>query len=107
MFRLQDNTPSVYVNQSRDFQLFCRLYDCINNGVKFDIDTMLNILDPMKINDRMLNLLCTKVGFFPKAQYNSNVLRHIIASFPYAIKHKGTLLGIEIAVGTILKAEKD
>lgn len=107
MFRLQNNTPSVYVNQSRDFQLFCRLYDCINNGVRFDIRTMVNILDPFKANDRVLTLLCTKVGFFPKAQYDSNILRHIIASFPYAIRHKGTKLGIEIAVGTILKAEKD
>lgn len=107
MFRLQDNTPSVYTNQSRDFQLFCRLYDCINNGVKYDIDSIINILDPMSVNDRILNLLCTRVGFFPKSHYDSNLLRHIIDSFPFAIKHKGTKIGIEIAVSTILKAEKD
>lgn len=107
MFRLQDNTPSVYTNQSRDFQLFCRLYDCINNGVKYDIDSIINILDPMSVNDRILNLLCTRVGFFPRSHYDSNLLRHIIDSFPFAIKHKGTKIGIEIAVSTILKAEKD
>lgn len=106
MFRLQDNTPSVYVEQSRDFQLFCRLYDCINNGVKFDIDSIINILDPKLVNDRILTLLATRVGFFPKREYDSNILRYIIASFSYALKYKGTKRGIEIAVSTILKAEK-
>lgn len=43
--RLQNNVPEVYVKESRDFQLLCRLYDCILNGVKFDIDSMLNITD--------------------------------------------------------------
>lgn len=107
MFRLQDNMPQVYTEQSRDFQLFCRLYDCINNGVKFDIDTMINILDPYKTNDIVLPLLCAKVGFFPKNEYNSNILRNIISIFPYCIKHKGTKQGILSATYAILKGENN
>ena len=107
MFRLQDNVPSVYIDQSRDFQLFCRVYDCINNAVKYDIDTIINILDPMTANDRILELLCTYVGFFPKMHYDSYLLRYIIASFSHAIKYKGTKHGINIAVSTILKAERN
>ena len=72
MFRLQNNTPSYYVNNSRDFQLFCRLYDYINNGVKFDIDSIININDPLKINDRLLNLYGSKVGFFTNKNINTN-----------------------------------
>lgn len=107
MIRLQDNVPQVYVEQSRDFQLFCRLYDCINNGVRYDINSMLSILDPMKVSDRMLNLLCTKVGFFTNRNYDSKILRYILVAFPHALKYKGSKHGIEIAVGTILKAEAD
>lgn len=105
MFRLQNNTPSYYVNNSRDFQLFCRLYDYINNGVKFDIDSIININDPLKINDRLLNLYGSKVGFFTNKNINTNVLRRILKAFPYLIKYKGTKKGIEQAVNTILKLE--
>ena len=90
MFRLQNNTPTIYVENSRDFQLLCRLFDYMINGIKYDINSILNILNPMKINDRMLNLLCTKLGFFPKNQYDSRTLRYILSTFPYIIKNKGT-----------------
>lgn len=105
MLRLQNNTPSNYVDGSRDFQLFLRLFDCLNNGVKFDIDTITNCNDPIVINDRVLSLLCSKVGFFPKNDYDTKLLRYILESFSYLVKLKGTRLGIEGAVNTILKIE--
>lgn len=105
MFRLQNNTPEVYINGSRDFQLFCRLYDTINNGVRFDANTIPNILDPLQINDRMLDLLCTKMGFFTRENIPENVLRVILDSFPYAVKYKGSIKGIKYAVCSILKLE--
>lgn len=105
MFRLQDKVPQVYVEKSRDFQYFCRLVDILQNGVKFDIDTMVDLLEPFSSNDRMLELLCTKVGFFPKYHYNSEILRHIISVFPYAIRNKGTVDGITAVVNSIIKAE--
>lgn len=105
MFRLQDNTPEVYVNNSRDFQLFCRVYDCLVNGVRFDINSMTNVLDAMTIKDNMLPLLCTKLGFFTKEDIPNDVLRVILKSFPYAIKNKGSIRGIQYAVCAILKME--
>lgn len=105
MLRLQDNTPSIYCQKSRDFQLFCRLYDTVNNGVKFDIDSIININNATLISDRVINLLCTKVGFFPKHNYSTSLLRGIIQVFPYMIKYKGSLRGIEYAVRTVLKFE--
>lgn len=103
MIRLQQNVPEVYINESRDFQLFCRLYDCINNGVKYDIDTMIDLFDPFKTNDRMLELLCTKVGFFHKKNIDSVALRYILSAFPYLTKYKGSKKGVEGAVSIILK----
>lgn len=107
MFRLQNNVPEVYVNESRDFQLLCRLYDSLQNGIKYEIDTILNLLEPSAALDEVLELLCTRVGFFPKVQLDSNVLKYIISAFPYLIKNKGTAVGIKAAVYTILKAEND
>ena len=105
MFRLQNNVPSTYIEQSRDFQLFCRLYDCINNGVQFDISTITDILDPIKVNDRVVKLLATRVGFITDIDIDNTVLRYILSAYPYIIKNKGTRKGIEAAVNAILHAE--
>lgn len=107
MFRLTENVPQVYVEQSRDFQLLCRLRDSIDNAVKFDILSMIDILDSMKIKDTMLPLLATKMGFFSKKlkDIDSKTLRYILSAFCIAVQHKGSRLGIEYAVNAVLKAE--
>ena len=105
MFRLQNKVPEVYVEESRDFQLFLRLYDTLFNGIKYDTDTIVNILDATKASDRVLRLLCTRVGFFPRVDIDSNVLKYIIAAFPYIMKYKGTKKAVEMLVHTIIKAE--
>ena len=107
MFRLQNNVPAVYVNESRDFQLLCRLYDFLFNSAKYDINSITSILDSMYINDRMLPLLCTKLGFFTEKQFDSKTLRYILNAFPKIMKYKGCKKGIELAVTTILKLEGD
>ena len=107
MFRLENNVPEVYIKESRDFQLFLRLYDYVNNGVRFSIKSIDNLLDPLKCNDRVLPLLCTRVGFFPKSEYNTYALREIISAFPLILKYKGSKKSIEIALNTILKAENN
>ena len=66
---------------------------------------MVNILDATLIKDRMLDLLCTRIGFFPTVEIDAQVLKYIVASFPYIIKYKGTVQGIKYAVNAILKAE--
>lgn len=107
MFRIQDNVPEVYINESRDFQLISRLYDVLFSSVKYDIDVMINILDATLVKDSMLQLMCSKIGFFPSVEIDANVLKYIIASFPYIIKYKGSERGIEYAVNSILKAENN
>lgn len=107
MFRVQDNVPEIYINESRDFQLVSRLYDLLFSGVKYDIDTMVNVLDATLAKDSVLQLMCTKIGFFPRIEMDANVLKYIIASFPYIIKNKGSKLGIQYAVNAILKSENN
>ena len=105
MFRVQNNVPNVYIDESRDFQLIARLIDVAVNGTRFDINTLSNILDPFKTNDRMLELLSTKVGFFAKYSYDSRLLRYAISAFPYILKNKGSKKGITDAISVILKVD--
>ena len=107
MFRLQENVPEVYVKQSRDFQLFCRIYDVINNALRFNAKSTENLLDPLHTSDRILPLLASRVGFFPKNEYSTEALRQVISAFPYIIKYKGSKIGIEMALNVILKLENN
>lgn len=107
MFRLQNNVPEVYVDESRDYQLLLRLYDCWQGSVNYNIKSIINCLEPLTASDRVLELLATRVGFFPRVQLDSNILRYIIAAFPYIIRNKGTKAGIEMAVYAVMKAEID
>ena len=105
VFRLQNNVPQVYVDKSRDFQMMCRVLDTLHGSVMYDITTMQNLTNPMKINDTMLRLYATKVGFFTNVSIDSNVLRYIVSAFPYIVKNKGNIRGIRRAVATIIRAE--
>ena len=103
MIRLQDKTPEVYCSESRDFQLFCRLYDCVVNGIKFDIDTIPDILDAMTCRSSMLQLLQTKVGFFTNKQLTDDALRYVLTAFPMMVKNKGSLKAVQQAVNVFFK----
>jgi len=103
--RLTDCVPDIYVNESRDFQLLCRLYDTSHQSIRFDTLTMLNALSATKANNRILPLLADRMGFKHKHHIDDNVLRYILSSFPFIIKNKGNKIGIEQAVAAILKSE--
>lgn len=100
--KMQDNVPETYINQSRDFQLLCRLYDVVMNGVKFNIDAVGSITDNEKIQSNLLSLLQTKVGFFEKYATDDN-LRYILDAFPYIMKNKGSLKAVEQTLNVYLK----
>lgn len=107
MFRLQENVPEIYTKSSRDFQLFCRLYDLIDNANIFNCKSVENLLNPMKVLDNSVTLLATRIGFFPKNIYNTYVLRHILSIFPYSIKYKGSKKGIFMMVNAVMRAEQN
>lgn len=104
LFRLQNNVPEVYVEDSRDFQLLLRLYDCINNGLKNDIDSMCFSLNTEFCRNNILELLKTKLGFFTKENFNDDVLRTTLLGFPMILRNKGSLLSVSYALNTFIKA---
>lgn len=95
MFRLQNNVPEVYVEESRDFQLFCRLYDAVFGGVKYSADSLARTSITRECNNNLLELLKTKVGFFTKLQLDEFTLRQVLEIFPYLIRYKGSKQGIQ------------
>lgn len=103
LIQLKDKTPDVYTNESRDFQLLCRAYDAILNGVKFDIDTMPMLLDSMACRNHMLKPLASKLGFFTDTYFNDTMLRYTLSAFPHMVRLKGTLKAVTQAVLLFLK----
>ena len=96
MFRVENNVPEVYVRESRDFQLFSRLYDLVFQSSRFSIDSLESVSDTMRCNDTLLPLIAKKVGFFTDLKLTSNADRQILSAFPYIINYKGSLKGIEL-----------
>lgn len=96
MFRVEQNVPEVYVQQSRDFQLYSRLYDLVFQSARFSIDSMEQISDTMHCNDKLLPLIATKVGFFTDLNLTNYADRQVLSAFPYIIKYKGSLMGIQL-----------
>jgi hypothetical protein len=95
--------PEYYNDESRDFQIFTRVFDSIENSLKFDIDTINTILDTDIINNNYINSIGEKVGFFNTKLYSDDILRFILSAFPYILKYKGSLEGIRRCVQAFLK----
>lgn len=95
MFRVQNNVPEVYVNDSRDFQLLSRIYDVVFAGVKYNIDSLRHTANTGEINSQLLPLLAYKLGFFTHTDISSENLRHILQIFPSIVHKKGTLQAVK------------
>ena len=103
MLKIKNNVPDVYVRKSRDFQLLCNTFDCMNMAVKFDIDSIDNLTNTTQCNENTLSLLQNKLGFFSNLNLTGKDLRTILKSFPYLIRNKGTMTGIKQAIQLFLK----
>lgn len=103
LIRIQNNVPEVYPNSSRDFQLLCRALDCVQNGLKYNIDSITDTLNTGVCNNRLLQLLQTKLGFFTTKYIDDDDLRFILMAFPYIVRYKGSRKGINRAVNVFMK----
>ena len=103
IFRLQENVPDVYTRKSRDFQLLCNVFDILQGGVKYDIDTITSVVDTRYCSERLLPLLQSKLGFFTEKHLNASELRAVLTSFYQLCKDKGSLKGIREAIELYLK----
>lgn len=103
MLKTQEFTPQVYYKQSRDFQLFGRVYDVVFNYLKYNIDSIYN--NPLSDNSALslVDLLCTTLGFKKTHNYTASELKAICTIFPLIIRNKGNIQSIQITVDTLCR----
>ena len=101
--RAQNLIPEVYTDESRDFQILCRLYDSIYNGIKYDADSIKYIVDARNIQSGLLPLLQTKLGFLTKKNLNDTEIRYVLRVFPELVRNKGSLNAIRKLLNMCLK----
>lgn len=95
IINVQEMTPQIYTEESRDFQLLSRLYDCVFNGMKFDTDSIVELIDTQQCRTSVLQLLQTKLGFFTEKKIDDEKLRKVLECFPILVKNKGSLKAIK------------
>lgn len=103
VIRTKNYVPDVYVSESRDFQLFLRVLDFVQNSLKYDIDTMLCSLSTQDIPSQYLERLKSKLGFYTSHTYEDDSLRLALTVFPFIIRYKGSKEGIARCVAAYLR----
>lgn len=105
MIKLQDLTPAVYYNQSRDFQFIGRLYDLVLNYSKTNAANLYNLPIGKNMDEQLLNLLALTLGLKPTKKYNSKQLRAICSVLPTILKNKGSIQALVLATNALLAVE--
>ena len=103
LFKLEENVPDVYVEMSRDFQLLCRVYNILVNSNIITQSKIRQQLNIEQIDDKLLKLLAGRLGFNSDNYIPTEVMRSILLQFPFMIKNKGTKVGIEQAIKSVIK----
>lgn len=106
MIRMQELTPEVYYNNSRDFQLLCHLFDLVLNSTKTEADILFNL--PLSTNspDQLLNLMSTTFGLrLDMTKYTAAQLRAICSVAPRLMKYKGSLQAVHYLVAALMRVE--
>ena len=99
MIRCQELVPDYYIEESRDFQVLCRLYDYTRNALKFNIDTMQSLTNTKLVKDTVLPLVGDKFGIYDKNSYTN---RELLTALPSAVKNKGSLSSVKILLNAYL-----
>ena len=105
MIRLQDMTPDVYYNQSRDFQFIGRLFDIVLNAVKTNTDLINECPISDNLDTSLIDLVALTLGFKSKHNYNVRQLKALCTTFLKILKKKGSIESIELALTTLFQAE--
>lgn len=105
MIKTQLLTPEVYYKESRDFQLFGRLYDSVFNYLKTEIDLIKTF--PLNNNQdtSFIELLLETLGFRNLREYQTNQLLALASIWVKTIKNKGSLQAIKSVVNLVLRTE--
>lgn len=105
MIQLQNYTPEVYYNESRDFQFLGRLFDVVLNSIKTNADLIYALPISTNSDDQLVDLVSLTLGFKSKHNYNVQQLVALCNSFANIIREKGSIASIINAANALLNAE--
>lgn len=105
MLRTKELVPSVYYNQSRDFQFLGRTLDVVFNYLKMNIDLMSGLPLSDNLDNKLIPLLAKTLGFTIKHEYNTQDLLCLCKVFSELVRNKGTKQAIEKAVLTLMNSQ--
>ncbi len=105
MINLYEQTPSVYHNQSRDFQLLEHLYELVLNYAKTNTDLVQTVPIVSAESNSLLELLALTVGFRPRHLYNNDQLAALLSTFMLILRQKGSITAIESLCTALINAE--
>jgi len=105
MIKTQKKVPSVYYNESRDFQLFGRIKDVVFNYVKNNTSAIYDITTNNTPNQKILELMCVTLGFNPRHEYNNLELSALCSIFISCMKAKGSKKAILLLLEMITSIE--
>lgn len=99
MIRTQEMVPDYYIENSRDFQVLCRLMDYTYNSVRYNSDTMCHVNETKFAKDTILPLIGDKFGIYDKQSYSN---RELLSALPNSLYYKGALKSISILLNAYL-----
>lgn len=105
MILTEKRVPSIYSDESRDFQLFGHLYDLVFANSAVNTRLMKNNPLTDYTNEQFLDLAALTIGFDVKHHYDSKDLLAICSIFKEAIKIKGTKKAIELVIQALLNSQ--
>ncbi len=105
MIKTQRKVPSVYYNESRDFQLFGRIKDVIFNYIKNNTLAIKDITTSNTPNQKILELMCITLGFNPKHEYNNLELSALCSIFISCMKAKGSKKAVMLLLKMVCSIE--
>lgn len=105
MIKLEELTPEVYYQQSRDFQYLGRLFDLVLNSTKTNSDVIYDIPKSDAAGSKLIDLLALTLGFKTVHEYNIKQLANVCSIFQTILRNKGTKYAIDLACTAILNAE--
>lgn len=101
MIEFEKLSPQVYYKESRDFQLFGRIYDVILNYLKYNTLIINDYTKNINTNSKLLELMCNTLGFKTKHNYNDLELSALCSIFIKCMKSKGSIKSIKLLLDMI------
>lgn len=105
MIKVYESVPQIYYDNSRDFQLFGRLYEIMFNYILMNIDLIKGVPVNDNTNLALVDLALLTLGFSQTHNYTSIDMLDLAKAFKSIVKKKGTKSAIEDCVKLLLRSQ--